>query len=265
VNYQNPIDTFFRFDPAYLPTVSTAARCGLDFYGESRAVRHAGGDFFDFVPIESGMSICAGELSETGLAGGLLRTGLRSLLRSFVQQCAREIASAVRALNHAVWESSSGDFSASVFCAHIDPVSGEMRYVNAAHEPALLIRRRTGKVHRLERTGAILGLRSQAVYGQRTFPLEPRDLLIVPSDGVTDARAGDGREFGEIGILNVVDQFPDTRSASLTREILEAVERHAGKQTQLDDRTVVAVRFKGALAQTEAAEEAQEDLALAAA
>ncbi|HUA62912.1 MAG TPA: PP2C family protein-serine/threonine phosphatase [Verrucomicrobiae bacterium] len=265
MSYQNHLDILSRLDSAYVPSLSTAARCGLDFYGESRAVRHAGGDFFDFVPLESGMSISVGEVSGTGLGGGIFRSGVQSLLRSFVHQCAREIASVIRELNHIVWESSSGDFSASVFCAHIDPVSGEMRYVNAAHEPALLIRRRTGRIHRLESTGAILGLRSHAVYGQRTLPLEPRDLLIVPSDGVTDARSSDGREFREAGVLNVVEQFPDVRSAGLTREILEAVERHAGRQLQSDDRTVVVVRFKGALAQTEAVEEEEESLALAAA
>ncbi len=256
VSYQNPIDIFRGFGSVSIPQLPAGAHSGLDFYGECRPAGSMSGDFFDFTPLEIlGLSISIGQVSGDGAGGGILKSGLQALLRSLTRQGSREVAAVVRELNHAVWLSSSGNFSASLFCAEIDPASGEMQYVNAGHEPALLIRRRTGRAHRLESTGAVLGLSDRASYGQRAFPLEAGDLVIACTDGITEAQGSAGREFGDVGILKVVERFPDARAVDLTWEILAAAERHTGRERQSDDQSVIVARFKGAAAQTEPLEE----------
>jgi sigma-B regulation protein RsbU (phosphoserine phosphatase) len=230
----------------------------LDYCGECRPVRDTGGDFHDFIPLAPhGLAVSVGDVSAHEQDAGIPMPGLRALLRGLTAHGSGEIGRVVRDLNRAAWQASSGNFYATLFHAYLDPDRQRLDYVSAGHEPALLIRRRSGRVHRLESTGAVLGLSDRAVYGHRTLPLEPGDLLVTHTDGVADARGADGSEFGEKGILRAVERHPAARACDLTREILEAAERHAGPGPQ-DDRTVVVVRFKGAAGngQFEAAEEA---------
>ena len=149
------------------------------------------------------------------------------------------VGAVIRQLNQALWQTAQFEYSATLFLAYLDPVLGVLQYVNAGHEPALLIRRRTGHVRRLERTGTVLGLSDRVVHGQRTFPLEAGDLLIVSSDGVTG-------ELGPAGMLRLAERHREARASDMVRAILAASEGAAG------DRTVVVVRFKGTESQKEA-------------
>jgi sigma-B regulation protein RsbU (phosphoserine phosphatase) len=152
----------------------------------------------------------------------------------------------VRELNHAAWLASPDNFYATLFYAYLDPLRRELQYVSAGHESALLVRRRKGRVHRLDSTGTVLGLSERTVYGHRTMPLEPGDLLIAHTDGITEACDAEGREFGEKGLLDVVARYPDARARDLAGEILEAIDRYAVSGEPADDRTVVVVRFQSA-------------------
>jgi sigma-B regulation protein RsbU (phosphoserine phosphatase) len=239
--------------PRQLPHIQ-----GLDYYGECRPVRDTGGDFHDFVPLAPhGLAVSVGDVSGHGLSAGILMSGLRALLRGLAAHGPCGIGRMVRELNRAFWQVSPGDFFATLFHACVDPVRRELEYVSAGHESALLVRRRSGRVHRLESTGTVLGLSDRTVYGHRILPLELGDLLIAHTDGVTDAGDAEGIEFGEKGILRIVQRHPEARACDLAREILEAIDRHAGPGRQ-DDRTVVVVRLQGEAGNGEfkAAEEA---------
>jgi len=218
---------------------------GLDYYGECRGVRDTGGDFHDFVALAPhGLAVSVGDVSVQGPGSGILMSGLRALLRGLAVHGPLGIGRMVRDLNRAFWQASPGDFFATLFHACVDPDRRQIEYVNAGHESALLVRSRGGRVHRLESTGTVLGLTDRAVYGHRTLPLEPGDLLIAHTDGVVDAGDSDGGAFGEKGILRIVQRHPGARACDLAREILEATDRHACRGRQ-DDRTVVVVRLQG--------------------
>jgi sigma-B regulation protein RsbU (phosphoserine phosphatase) len=247
-------DVQSRFFPYQLPRIQ-----GLDYYGECRPAQDVGGDFYDFVPLSpNGLAVSVGDVSGHGLGAGILMSGLQALLRGLTTHGHCEIGRVVRELNHAAWQTSPDNFYATLFYAYLDPLRWQLQYVSAGHESALLIRRRTGRIHRLASTGTVLGLSDRTVYGHRTLPLEPGDLLIAHTDGITDARNSEGREFGEKGLLDIVERHQDARACDLGIEILDAVARYAGPAELVDDRTVVVVRFKGNAEQTtfEAAEEA---------
>jgi len=240
--------------PRKLPRIQ-----GLDYYGECRPVRDNGGDFLDFVPLGShGLAVSVGDVSGNGLRARILMSGLRAFLRGLAAHGPGGIGRMVRELNRAFWQASPGNFFATLFHACVDPVSRQLEYVSAGHESALLIRARGGRVHRLESTGTVLGLTDRTEYGHRTLPLDPGDLLIAHTDGVTDAADGGGGTFGEKGILRIVQRHPGARASDLAREILEATDRHACRGRQ-DDRTVVVVRLQSDAAghgEFKAAEEA---------
>jgi sigma-B regulation protein RsbU (phosphoserine phosphatase) len=235
-------DVQSRLFPCRLPRIQ-----GLDYYGACRPAQDVGGDFYDFVALEPrGLAVSVGDVSGHGLGAGILMSGLQALLRGLTAHGRNEMGRVVRELNHAAWLASPDNFYATLFYAYLDPLRRELQYVSAGHESALLIRRRKARVHRLDSTGTVLGLSDRTVYGHRTLPLEPGDLLIAHTDGITDARNAEGREFGEKGLLDVVERFPGARACDLAGEILEAIDRYAVPGEPADDRTVVVVRFQGA-------------------
>lgn len=233
-----------------MPTVS-----GLDYHGEFRpaasAVAKAGGDFFDFVPLSnSSLVFSLGELSGAGGGTAVLMSGLRASLRGFAENGPHRIATTVEALNRTICDLSPDDLYARLFYARLDGSAGELTYVGAGHEPALLVRRRPARVRRLESTGAVMGLTRRSVYRQRSVALEPGDLLVAFSDGLADALSPVGRAFTEAGVLEAVFQTPDASATDLAREILVAADRFTAHAAPSDDRTVVVVRFHGQGAET---------------
>jgi sigma-B regulation protein RsbU (phosphoserine phosphatase) len=243
---QFPAPLRSRFFPGQLPRIQ-----GLDYYGECRPAQDVGGDFYDFVPLEPhGLAVSVGDVSGNGLGAGIPMPGLQALLRGLAAHGRNEIGRVVRELNHAIWQTSAANFYATLFYAYLDPARWQLQYVSAGHESALLIRRRTGRIHRLDSTGTVLGLSDRTVYGHRTLPLEPGDLLIACTDGITDARNAEGHEFSEKGILEVVERHSGARACDLGADMLQAVDRYAGPCEPADDRTAVVVRFKGAAEDT---------------
>jgi sigma-B regulation protein RsbU (phosphoserine phosphatase) len=235
-------DVQSRFFPSRMPRIQ-----GVDYYGACRPAQDVGGDFYDFVALEPrGLAVSVGDVSGHGLGAGILMSGLQALLRGLTAHGQNEIGRVVGEVNHAAWLASPDNFYATLFYAHLDPLRRQLHYVSAGHEPALLIRRSKPRVYRLDSTGTVLGLSDRTAYGHRTIPLETGDLLIAHTDGITDARNRAGREFGERGLLAVVERCPDARACDLASEILEAVDRYAVRGDPADDRTVVVVRLNGA-------------------
>jgi len=243
------VDLQNRFHPFRLPTIS-----GLDYYGECRPAAaqaaRTGGDFFDFVPDANGLTISLGEVSGRSAGAAALKSGLQASLRGLSIAGHGRICSTVQALNKFVCELSPDDLYATLFCAHVDRINRELRYISAGHEPALLVRKHSARVRHLEGTGAVLGLTRRTEYRQRTIWLEPGDLLVAFSDGITGAANAQGRELCESGVLDVVRQYPDARAASLARSIMTEGDRFTNHVAPADDQTVVVVSFQGAVGET---------------
>jgi phosphoserine phosphatase RsbU/P len=205
---------------------------GLDYHGECRPASPAtpaGGDFFDFVPLEGGnLAISLGELLGCNAGGPVLLSGLRASLHGFAESGRGKLSATVEMLNRAVWEMSPGELYTRLFYARLDAATRTVTYVSAGHEPVLLVRRRPARVRRLETTGPVMGLTRSAQYRQLTVGLEPGDLLVAFSGGIAEAVNARGREWTDGGVLEVVNQTPDARAADLARDILTEVDRFTG-------------------------------------
>jgi serine phosphatase RsbU (regulator of sigma subunit) len=228
-------DAQSRFFPVRLPHLP-----GLDYHAECEPGGEVGGDFFDFVPLPSQSLVASlGDVSGRGISSAIMMSGLQATLRSLLAAADGDIAAAVRDLNRTLCDVSPDNFSATLFCARIDPLRGRLQYVSAGHETALLVRRGARSVQRLESTGTVLGLTQRAAHKVRTLTLDPGDLLVAFTHGVADAV--DPAD----GVLNVVQCYPHARASDLVGHILEAVDRFSSHAGPLDDRTVAVVRYTG--------------------
>ncbi len=233
-------DTANRLFPGRVRSVAA-----FDYYGESQLAASGDGDFFDFISLPSNALITAlGDVSgQNAAAAALLIPGIRTFLRSRMPVTDTEIANVVRDLNRTVCDVSADGLYATLFFADFDPARRLLRYVNAAHEPALLLREGGRTVQHLGSTGTVLGLTTRSVYGVRSLTLEPGDTLVAFTDGVVESADGSGRIFGEAGILHALRLQPDARAREMVAHLLNVVRKYTGSSVQSKDRTACVVRF----------------------
>ena len=249
-----------RFLPRRLPHIA-----GLDYGGDCQPAGEVGGDFFDFRRLPGNkLAVSVGDVSGHRIGAAILMSGIQALLRGFTGRGSGEMPGVVEELNRVVYQVAPGNIYATLFYAHVDPQRREVRYVSAGHEPPLLLRKRTGRADRLDSTGTVLGLTGRTVYEQRTIGIDPGDLLVAFTDGVTEATDAEGREWSENGVLSVLRRCRDARGSELVAEILESAGQFADPTATADDRTAVVVRLTDTAERTLQKEEPME-LAFAAA
>ncbi|MDH3217364.1 MAG: SpoIIE family protein phosphatase [Candidatus Krumholzibacteria bacterium] len=217
---------------------------GYDIAGKSTPAQTVGGDYFDFVPAMTGrLGICLGDVSGKGLPASLLTANLQGTLRG---QMLFDVLvdERVRRCNKLMCESTDAETFATLFYGELDSKDHRLSFCSAGHEPALLYSGE-GDPARLETTGVALGVVDGPPYGQETVSMEPGDVLVVYSDGITDATNELNDMFGLERLTLVIEKNRDLAATQLIEAIMKAVKAHEGKAEQFDDLTLVVVRRIG--------------------
>jgi sigma-B regulation protein RsbU (phosphoserine phosphatase) len=225
-----------RLLPAELPDAR-----GFEVLGWSRPARHVGGDYYDLYRLEPGkLAVVIADVAGKGMPAALLVSTLHSALR-LLQDREQLGPDLVARLNRHVVEASGPNKFITLLLGEIDLESGRLVYVNAGHNPALLLRA-GGALEELAPGGLPLGLFAPAVYRAQEAELAPGDLLCLFSDGITECESPEGAEFGagRLGRL-LRDRYADPLP-ELMRSVERAVTEFAAGGPQGDDQTVVLVR-----------------------
>ena len=219
------------------------AVAGLDYEGTCRMAREVGGDYFDFLDLGAGrLGLALGDISGKGVSAALLMASLQALLRSHARQLADEPALLVRQINESLAESTDPSKFATFFYAVYDSASKTLRYVNAGHDPPLLLRAGTTVVSRLRPTGMALGFDPGAAYGEGRESLASGDLLLAFTDGLTEALSESGEEFGEARAAGLLVGNRHLGAGDLLRLVNAELESFCGRVPQHDDVTIVVAR-----------------------
>ncbi|MPY87341.1 MAG: SpoIIE family protein phosphatase [Luteitalea sp.] len=214
---------------------------GVVAHGETRPANTVGGDFFDIVPTRDGRLLVAlGDVAGKGTPAALLMALLLAMLRTLVDEGLAPQALATRLNQQVLRHAPRSRFITAVLGIY-DPDSHVLSYVNAGHPPALLWRA-NGAAERLPPTGIALGLDSRAVYPPREIVLRPADLLVVYSDGITEAESSAGVAFDDSGVEQVLTEHGRQSPQLVTAALLARVDAHTGDARVHDDLTVLAVR-----------------------
>jgi serine phosphatase RsbU (regulator of sigma subunit) len=222
-----------RFLPARFPTVK-----GIDYYGECEPSGEVGGDFFDFTALPgNGLAIAIGGVSTQGVPAAIVMAALQSALRGISAVSTVAPAQVVADLNQLVCDLCPDDFYATLFYARISADKSSITYVNAGHEPALLVRPDRRRVHRLSLGGTVLGLTRQSAWEQTAVPLEGGDALVAFTDRITEEEDGADRVIARLRAC------PETRARDLVMEIMHETGKFRGPSVRAGDRTAVAARI----------------------
>ena len=226
---------------------ANAALGGLDFAAACVPAWQVGGDFYDvFTTSQNHVAFVLGDVAGKGLSAALLMGMLHGALRSMRWMgtpADQEISWSQ--LNYLLSTRTGPERFASLFWGSYDREARIIRYVNAGHPPPLLMRRNgngTCKISRLEEGGPVLGAIRTATYHQGEVPVQPGDLLVLYSDGISEAANASEEEFGEERLRSVIRENCARPPSEILGEILKQVRAFIQKVPPQDDMTLVVAR-----------------------
>jgi sigma-B regulation protein RsbU (phosphoserine phosphatase) len=220
--------------PGDAPTVP-----GYGLVGSNRPCRTVGGDYYDFALQQGKLMLALGDVSGKGTGAALLMTVLRAAVRGLWNE--PSVADAVSRINSTVCQNVTAGKYITYFMARLDPPTGHVEYVNAGHNPPILVRK-NGEIETLTEGGMVLGLFDSIPYEEGVAELRVGDTLLIFSDGVTETWSAKGDEFGEDRLGAVAVRGRGLDAAGLQTEILRELEVFEAGTKATDDRTLIVVK-----------------------
>jgi sigma-B regulation protein RsbU (phosphoserine phosphatase) len=242
---------------------AAAPSAKLDYYGAWRAAQGLAGDFLDHLELPDGsVGIAIGECAGKGRSFGLLATALYSMVRGLALPPPYMLAASVGKLNDLLMRASHEHGYATLFLARYDPRQNTLRYVNAGHEPAILLRRsgRRGQIIELAANGPSIGTAERVLYREQTVALQPGDLLVAYTDGLCDTSNPAGQTWGKRRLLDAIEACRDQNAHAIVTHTMTSIDRFAGAEPRHDDMTLWVGRVPQSAALQPAELEASVDL-----
>jgi DNA-binding GntR family transcriptional regulator len=206
-----------------------------------------GGDYYDFIPLEGGRwGIAIGDVSGKGISAALMMASLQASLRAQALHPHSDLSTLIGHVNLAVHQSSPADAFASLFYAEYEPSTRLLEYVNAGHNPPVVIRSRgrRSKAYQLKSTDLPIGISAKSKFPAAAFQLHIGDLLVAYTDGITEAENRDQELWGVHRLENLLRSASDASAEQIIERILEEVSIFADGQSQRDDITLLAMRVQ---------------------
>jgi phosphoserine phosphatase RsbU/P len=212
---------------------------GYEIVGAWQSARVVGGDYFDVLAFEGGsVGLCIADVAGKGMPAALLMSNLQAAVRGFASPATAPHELTVR-LNSLLCRNMAIDRFITFFYAQLDGPTRELRYVNAGHNPPIVVHA-DGSHHRLEEGGMVLGVFSHQEFATGSIVLEPGDRLVLFTDGVTEAGGFDGEEFGESRLLEVMRANRTSGADELQRQVLRAASEFS-RGNWTDDATTLVL------------------------
>ena len=200
-----------------------------------------GGDYFDFIDGDDrALTIGLGDVAGKGMPAALLMTNLHASVRAHVES-EQELTVVMTRLNRSIHHAVRGERFITLVLIAIDRKSGDLRYVNAGHNPPYLVRS-SGETEMLSVGGLLLGMFPEATYESATLKLLPGDVLVLYSDGVTEARDEAEEEFGEERLASFLKENRSMDPERLVESLIRAVHEFSKDGKLGDDVTVAVIR-----------------------
>jgi sigma-B regulation protein RsbU (phosphoserine phosphatase) len=226
----------------FMQTLGTAGD-SFDYSARCRQVRALGGDCYNFIPLKKDrLGLVVADASGKGLAAALMIANVQSSLRTAALFTGDDLAALLEVVNQQAYASSSEDRYATLFYGVFDGSTRTLHYVNAGHNPPVIIRR-DGSMQWLQTGGAPVGLFADSEYQEGTVKLETGDFLVAFTDGLIEATNHDGQEWEVEGLLNTaVSGAQDSQDArELVNRIFNTMDDFS-KGYHTDDATLAVVR-----------------------
>ena len=225
-----------RFQPASAPQVP-----GYELQGISFPCYEIGGDYYDFIHKRNGNLVVAlGDVSGKGTAAALLMSSLHAAVHAQFDTHG-SLAETISSINRYLVESIPANRFVTLFYADLNPKTGELAFLNAGHNPPLIVHA-SGTMEQLAAGGLPLGIMADADFREGRTTLNAGDVLVIYSDGVSEAVSPTGEEFGPTRLYEAVARNLDASAAGIRDRIESALTKFAQGTPAGDDITMVIVK-----------------------
>ncbi len=214
---------------------------GYDIAGRVSPAETVSGDYYDYIWLSPDrLVIAVGDVSGHGLGPALEMVETRSYLRAILRTEVR-LDVAMECLNEFLYRDLRDSAFVTLFLAEIDFKTNSFKYVGAGHQAELL--KKDGSCIRLKSTGLMLGIDSRVSYScSACYLLQPDDLLLISTDGITEAMSPSGEMFGYEQKMSVIQKYRNHTAREVINELIDKAGSFPGVAQQADDMTAVAVK-----------------------
>jgi sigma-B regulation protein RsbU (phosphoserine phosphatase) len=226
-----------RLFPQNLPKVE-----GLEYAGYCRPALGVGGDYYDFLALAEGqLGLVIADISGKGIPAALLMASLQASVRG-QSQSAGDVAALMTNVNRLVYEVSPASRYATFFYSQYDPATRRLTFSNGGHNAPMVLR--GCEVILLETGGPVVGLFPQGCYKQDSIVLEAGDLLVLYTDGMSEAENPGEEEWGEEALIRAARGCAGLAPKEMIASIMTAADGFANGAPQHDDMTLVIARVR---------------------
>lgn len=222
---------------------------GLDYYSDWRPARGLTGDYLDYFELPEGhLGLAIGDVAGKGLAAALLTSSLHSLARALRHYQRGSLPALTAAIDDLFYEICPENAYATMFVARLDPVRGLLHYVNAGHEPPVVLRKTAAGLRpvALEATGPVIGMLRKPAFQENVVSLAPGDLLVAFTDGLCETANARGEEWGFRRLLATIQACCYRKAHDIVDQVLETAAAFAAGCPQYDDMTLWLGRIEEA-------------------
>jgi serine phosphatase RsbU (regulator of sigma subunit) len=236
---KNVQQAFFPPQSFSIPSLSAET-----FYQPARGI---GGDYYDFLSLSGGRwGIAIGDVCGKGIGAALLMASLQASLRAQALHPHLDLSAIISGVNRLVHESSPTDLFASLFYAEYEPESRRLQYVNAGHNPPVIVRPRTHScdLFQLPAQALPIGMHAEVRFEATQFQLTKDDLLVAYTDGITEAANASGQLWGVERLEGLLRSCCRMAPGEIVERILTEVNEFANGEPQRDDVTLVVIKVQ---------------------
>ena len=228
-----------RFFPQQTPNLE-----GYEVAGCSIPAKDVGGDYYDFIPnpepCQHGFVVA--DVTGKGVPASLLMATMRATLRANIQNNPNDIVQALRQVNGDIYRDSPVDkFITSIYC-NLDYESHELSYVNSGHNPPYIVRANDNRIEELDQGGVMLGIMEEIDLPKATLSIDKGDILMLFSDGVTEATNPSGELFSEERFEQWLLDHNQLSAEEMKDALLKTLRDYADGSPQSDDITFIILK-----------------------
>jgi serine phosphatase RsbU (regulator of sigma subunit) len=236
------IDIARRIQQSLLPDDPLSVP-GMRFAGRCIPATEVGGDYFGyFAAGDSGVDCLIGDVSGHGVGAALMMAAARTTFMGarLVEEGAAAILSKLNALLHD--DLDRADLFMTATCTTFDAATRALRYANAGHPPALLLRAGTSQCVPLRTSGIVLGLQDDVRFDEVTLPMNAGDVVVLYTDGITETCSADGEFFGARSLEEAIVSNSHLEPEAIIDAVFAVLERFSAGRAYDDDCTIVVMK-----------------------
>jgi sigma-B regulation protein RsbU (phosphoserine phosphatase) len=210
--------------------------------------KEVGGDFFDVIPLEvvplgaDRLGIMIADVSGKGIPAALFMALSRIVVRVNATWYRQQPSDAIRNSNTIIANDAKSGMFVTLWYGLLDSAARRLTYVNAGHNPPILLRAADRSLAELPATGIAMGVLNDATYGQESIAMQPGDILVLYTDGITEAEDENLAMFGTERLQQVILAASALPADAICTGILDAVKTFTGDHPQSDDITLIVIR-----------------------